>query len=198
MNGERETFLKRLKQFGEANDRTAATRAEKMLNITEDTGLMIGMLIRAWKPARILEVGTSNGYSTIWWADALTAPTQRFVTLETNPRKVAQATENFRQAGLADRIDMVSGDAGVFLRESDADEWDLIFLDAERSAYVGYWPDLVRILASDGLIIVDNAVDKAVELEEFRRVVADTAEFRQVLVPLGNGELFVQRDRSMA
>ncbi len=196
MTEAREAFLRRLKTFGEDNDRTAATRAEKMLNITEDTGRLIGMLIRAWKPAHILEVGTSNGYSTIWWADALTDPGQRLVTLEINPAKVVQATENFRQAGVADRIQVVSGDAGEFLRHTRDVTWGLIFLDAERSEYVGYWPDLARILAPDGLLIVDNAVDKAVELEDFHRVVAGTPGFRQVLVPLGNGELFIQRDRS--
>lgn len=195
MNNARETFLKLLKKFGEDNDQMAATRAEKMLNITEDTGLMIAMLIRAWKPAHILEVGTSNGYSTIWWADALTDSGQQLVTCEANPAKVAQATENFRQAGVADRIQMVPGDAGAFLRSSQNGAWDLVFLDAERSEYVGYWPDLTRIVASDGLIIVDNAVDKAVELEDFRRIVEGTPGFRSVVVPIGNGELFIQRDR---
>lgn len=170
----------------------AATRAEKMINITEDTELMIGMLIRAWKPARILEVGTSNGYSTIWWADALTATEQRLVTCEANSAKVAQTTENFRQAGVADRIQVVSANPGAFLRSFQEGAWELIFLDAARSEYVGYWPDLTRILAAEGLNIVDNAV----ELEEFRGVVADTPGFRQVLVPIGNGELFIQRDRS--
>jgi len=194
MNGEREAFLERLKAFGEKHDRTALTRAERMLNITADTGLLIGMLIRSWKPRRILEVGTSNGYSTIWWADALSDAGQMLVTLEVNPSKVAQAAVNFEQAGVADRIRIVPGDAAEFLRGSEPDSWDLIFLDAERSEYVRYWPDLRRILATDGLIIVDNAVDKADELAAFRQAVAGTVGYRQVLVPIGNGELFIQRD----
>lgn len=194
MNTEREVFLQRLKALGEENDRTAATRAEKMLNITADTGWMLWMFIRAWKPRRILEVGTSNGYSTLWWADALRDPAQVLVTLEVNPDKVGQATQNFQRAGVADRIRVVPGDAGVFLRTSEAGAWDLIFLDAERREYVKYWPDFMRILASDGLLIVDNAVDKAEELTNFRQVVADTSGYRQVLVPIGNGELFIQRE----
>jgi predicted O-methyltransferase YrrM len=194
MNAEREAFLARLKAFGETHDRRVLTRAEKMLNITADTGLFIGMLIRSWKPRRILEVGTSNGYSTIWWADALTDAGQVLVTLEVNPSKLAQAAANFEQAGVADRIHLVPGDAADFLRRSEPDSWDLIFLDAERSEYVRYWPDLTRILTTDGLIIVDNAVDKADELAAFRQVVEGTVGYRQVLVPIGNGELFVQRD----
>lgn len=194
MNAHRERLLLELKAYGEANDAAAAARSDKMLNITADTGRWLWMLLRALKPRRVLEVGTSNGYSTIWWADALPGPEQQLVTLESNPAKVAQATQNFRRAGLADRIQMVVGDAGDFLHQADAAAWDLIFLDAERSEYVGYWPDLMRMLAPDGLIVADNAVDKAAELEAFRSIVEGSAGWRQVLVPIGNGELFIQRD----
>lgn len=193
MNAKREAFLQRLKAFAEDNDRTVFTRDQKMLNITADTGWMVWMLIRAWAPSRILEVGTSNGYSTIWWADAMQDPTQMLVTLEFNPEKVREAAHNFGEAGVADRIQIVQGDAGVFLRTSEPSTWDLIFLDAVRIEYVGYWPNLIRILAPNGLIIVDNAVDKAVEIA-FREAVAKTPGFRQVLVPIGNGELFIQPD----
>ena len=67
------------------------------------------MLIRAWKPARILEIGTSNGYSTIWWADALVNPAQVLVKLEANPTKITQARDDFHLAGVADRIQVVPG-----------------------------------------------------------------------------------------
>lgn len=68
------------------------------------------------------------------------------------------------------------------------------FLDAERSEYVRYWPDLTCMLSPEGLLVVDNAVDKAPELENFRRAVAATCGVRQVLVPIGNGELVIQKD----
>lgn len=52
-------------------------------------------------------------------------------------------------------------------------------------------------MRTDGLIIVDNAIDKAAELDHFRRVVADNPDYGQVLVPIGNGELFIQRQRGL-
>ncbi|NMP23758.1 O-methyltransferase [Sulfobacillus harzensis] len=189
-----QAFLTELKQFGEENDRRAATRAEKMLNITADTGLMIWMMIRAMKPERILEIGTSNGYSTIWWADALTRSTEMLVTVERNPDKAAMARTNFERAGVSDKIDLVVGDAGTVLRNGDDEAWDLIFLDAERSEYLQYWPDLLRGLTKEGLLIVDNALDKAVELQPFRDAVERTVGVKLVLVPIGNGELFIQKD----
>ncbi len=193
MSPERELFLSRLKAFGEANDRVAASRSDKMLNITADTGLFLWMLIRARKPRRLLEVGTSNGYSTIWWADALNEPGQTLITLEANPKKVVQARANFKEAEVADRIELIEGDAGHFLRAAETASFDWVFLDSERSEYVGWWPDLLRVTAADGLIIVDNAVDKATEIEAFVNVVQSTPGVRQVLVPIGNGELFIHR-----
>ncbi|MDA8344860.1 MAG: O-methyltransferase [Thermaerobacter sp.] len=193
MDPQREAFLARLKQFGEENDRRAVGRTEKMLNITADTGLLFWMLTRAWQPRRILEVGTSNGYSTIWWADALTSSGQELITLENNPAKVALARSNFAQAGVAERIRVIEGDAGAFLHEAEAGSFDLVFLDSERSEYVAWWPDVLRVTTARGLIIVDNALDRAAELEEFVRAAQATPEVRLVLVPIGNGELLLQK-----
>ena len=194
MDEKREAFLARLKRLGEENDLRAASRNEKMLNITADTGLLFWMLTRAWQPRRILEVGTSNGYSTIWWADALTSPGQELITLENHPAKVALARRNFAEASVAERIQVVEGDAGAFLREALAQSFDLIFLDSERSEYVGWWPDLLRVLRPHGLLIVDNAVDRAAELKDFVRVAQATRGIRLVLVPIGNGELLLQKE----
>ncbi|MGC8489818.1 MAG: O-methyltransferase [Clostridia bacterium] len=193
MDPQREALLARLKQFGDENDTHATVRAEKMLNITADTGLLLWMVIRAMRPDRILEIGTSNGYSTIWWADALCEASQQLTTVELNPWKAELARKNFTEAGVADRIRMVVEDAGDYLRNSPSLSVDFLFLDSERSEYVKWWPDMVRILAPRGLLVVDNAVDKADELVQFREVVQSTAGVEEVLVPIGNGELFIQK-----
>ena len=192
MDERREEFLALLKAWGEANDVAAPDRAHKMLNITGDTGLFLWMVLRAWRPARLLEVGTSNGYSTIWWADSLAAGAS-LVTLERDPRKIEAARKNFREAGVEDRISAVEGDADAYLRQAPAASFDWIFLDSDRDAYVGWWPEVLRLLRPDGLVVVDNAVDKAAEVVAFREVVDRTAGVRQVLVPIGNGELFIAR-----
>lgn len=193
MDRQREALLARLKQFGEENDTHVTVRAEKMLNITADTGLLLWMVIRAMRPDRILEIGTSNGYSTIWWADALVEESQQLTTVELNPWKAELARKNFAEAGVADRIRMVVEDAGDYLRNSPSASVDFLFIDSERSEYVEWWPDMVRILAPRGLLVVDNAVDKADELVQFRDVVQGTAGVEEVLVPIGNGELFIQK-----
>ncbi len=193
MEREREALLERLKRFGEENDARVTDRADKMLNITRDTGLLLWMVLRAMKPAQVLEIGTSNGYSTIWWADALSDAAQELVTLEINPKKAELARRNFKEAGVESRVTLLVEDAGSYLKRAPTESVDFLFLDSERGEYVGWWPDLQRVLAPRGLLVVDNAVDKAAELVAFRERVAATAGVSEVLVPIGNGELFIQK-----
>jgi predicted O-methyltransferase YrrM len=65
-----ENLLDELEQFGTTNDSSTSERPRKMLNITRDTGQFLAVLIRATLARRVLEIGTSNGYSTLWLAGA--------------------------------------------------------------------------------------------------------------------------------
>ena len=80
--------------------------------------------------------------------------------------------------------------AGRFLARGEDAAWDLIFLDAERPSYPGYWPDLVRVLAPSGLLIVDNAVSHADEMAPLRELVRAEPSLSESLVPIGAGLLF--------
>jgi predicted O-methyltransferase YrrM len=65
-----ETLKAELERFGQANDAATNERPRRMLNITRDTGEFLVVLVRATAARRVLEIGTSNGYSTLWLADA--------------------------------------------------------------------------------------------------------------------------------
>ena len=68
-----EALKSELERFGKANDEAASERAARMLNITRDTGEFLSVLVRAAAARRVLEIGTSNGYSTLWLAEAARA-----------------------------------------------------------------------------------------------------------------------------
>jgi predicted O-methyltransferase YrrM len=70
----------------------------------------------------------------------------------------------------------------------------MIFLDAERPAYPGYWPDLVRALKPAGLLAVDNVISHADQLAEFRALVSADPRVTEALVPTGAGALLIVRD----
>ena len=104
---------------------------------------------------RVLEIGTSNGYSTLWLADAVQRLGGRVTTIEVLPDKAHMARHNFARAELASWIQLHLGDAGDVLREQEPASFDLVFLDSDRAQYVSWWPDLQRVLTPGGLMVVD-------------------------------------------
>jgi len=189
MNRQRQELLRELEKFGADNDARASQRQQKMLNITPDTGAFLAILVRASRARSILEIGTSNGYSTIWLADAAEAQGASVVTVEALSAKADLARENFARAGLVGMIDIHRGAAADFLQRHANATYDFIFLDADRSQYPAWWPELERVLVPGGLLVVDNAVSHGAEMATFLQLVAATPEFQSVVVPIGNGEL---------
>ncbi|MCF7751286.1 class I SAM-dependent methyltransferase [Bacillus subtilis subsp. subtilis] len=182
-----------LARFGADNDATHATRAQRMLNITADTGALLGVLVRATGARRVLEIGTSNGYSTLWLAEAAAAVDGRVTTLDYAADKVALARTTFQRSGLGAYIALVHADAGAWLHGAADASVDLLFLDSERSQYLGWWPDLRRVLRPGGLLVVDNAVSHAQQMAAFEAQVRCDPQFTSVRVPIGNGELIAVR-----
>ncbi|HEX8784667.1 MAG TPA: O-methyltransferase [Telluria sp.] len=188
MDAHLKTLLDDLAAFGDAHDSDAANRATRMLNITPDTGEFLAVLVKAMGARRILEVGTSNGYSTLWLADAAASIDGVVTTIELSAAKIALARENFERAGLAARITQREGDAGTALAGLPDTGFDLVFLDSKRSAYLDWWPDLKRVLRAGGLLVVDNATSHAHEMAAFSDAVRADGGFTTSLVPVGKGE----------
>jgi len=181
-------LLDELEQFGKANDGATTERARRMLNITRDTGKFLAVLVRATVARRVLEIGTSNGYSTLWLADAARAIGGAVTTVERSEYKVRLATQNFARSGMAALITLLNDDAGAVLGRSADGAFDLVFLDSERSAYVGWWPHLKRVLRPGGVLVADNALSHAAEMAPWVALIDADPDFATSLVPVGNGE----------
>jgi predicted O-methyltransferase YrrM len=190
-HAERRAFAAQLYAAGREHDARQTDRLARRRNVEPETAALLGVLVRAKPTPRVLEIGTSNGYSTIWLADAAEATGGHVVTLEIEPERTALARENLATAGLEKHVDLRTEDAAHALRGFGDDAFDLVFLDAERPAYVSYWPNLVRVLAPNGLLVVDNAISHAAELEDFKRVVEHDERVSAALVPVGAGVLLV-------
>ena len=188
MNELLETLKSELERFGEANDGATSERSRRMLNVTRDTGEFLSVLVRATGARRVLEIGTSNGYSALWLAEAARATGGSVTTVESSEYKVGLASTTFARSGLGSRISLVHDDAGRVLRQSEEQAFDFVFLDSERSEYPGWWPQLRRVLRPGGLLVVDNAVSHAGEMAPFMTLVEADPDFATSLVPVGNGE----------
>jgi len=183
-----QVLLAELERFGEANDNATAERPRRMLNITRDTGEFLSVLVQATSARRVLEIGTSNGYSTLWLASAARVTGGAVTTVEIADYKVGLARQNFSRSGLASSITLVQDDAGRVLERASAAAFDLVFLDAERPEYPGWWLHLKRVLRPGGLLVVDNATSHPEQMAPFVALVKADADFTTSLVPVGNGE----------
>lgn len=188
------SLLRELEHFGQQNDARETERPRKMLNITPDTGEFLAILVLATRAKRVLEIGTSNGYSTLWLADAIRALSGRLITIDANPMKVEMARKNFERSGLTPWIRQEQMDAGDFLRQRQAEQFDLLFLDSARWNYVSWWPMIRNVIAPSGLLVVDNATSHPEEMKNFVDLVRSTPGWRSVVVPIGKGEFLAFKD----
>ena len=180
-------LLERLARFGEDNDARETARPQRMLNVTRDTGRLLWILVGAMRATRILEVGTSNAFSTIWLADAARSVGGRVTTLEVNPDKIALARANLASAGLDGVVDVVEGAAADSLAGLPG-PFDLVFLYADWPSYLTYLELVVPRLRAGGLLVADNVTSHASELGDFLGRVKSHPQLFSVTVPIGNGE----------
>lgn len=186
-----ERFMQELYEKFHRHDLKQADRLHRYRNIEPESGRFLSMLIRAQQSKSILEIGTSTGYSTLWLAEAARQTQAMITTLEVDAERVAQAKQYATEIDLADLINFKVIDAQVYL-EAEQEIFDFILLDAERDAYVSYWPHLSRLLkAKGGLLVVDNVISHAAEVEEFIALIQQDPRFIMSSVPIGAGLLMV-------
>ena len=188
-------LLTELEVFGIENDKTQSDRSRRMLNITRNTGELLSVLITATGSRHILEIGTSNGYSTLWLARAVQSIGGTVTTIERSDFKIALAKSNFERSGLQHVITQVHDEAGNVLPRLPDAETDFIFLDSYRTDYPLWWPRIKRVLRPGGLLVVDNAMTHRDDLLPFVNLVEADPEFNTCLVPIGHGEYFAVKTR---
>lgn len=147
-------LLMELEQFGQQNDAAISERPRRMLNITRDTGEFLSVLVQATNAQRVLEIGTSNGYSTLWLAQAVQRVGGQVTTVELSEFKLEMAARNFARSGLSKVITQHRGEAGSMLESLEDACFDLLFLDSKRSDYVHWWPTIQRVLRQGGLLVL--------------------------------------------
>jgi caffeoyl-CoA O-methyltransferase len=173
----------------ERSDRARVPRGQKMLAITADTGMFFSILLRAIKARRVLEVGTSAGFSTLWLADAV-GKKGRIVTVEMDPLKVARAKENFRQAGVEKMIEIRHGVALDVLRQLKG-RFDFVLLDADKENIIKYFDLVLPMVRAGGIIAADNMLfpqPYRPMMKKYARHVQSKNNVQSVTVPIGMGE----------
>ncbi len=132
-----------------------AAEVERHLNVPEGDGRIIRLLTEAIGAKRALEIGTSTGYSGLWFALALRTTGGRLVTLEMDPGRAQTARRNFEKAGVADLVEVVVGDAHDTVKQVEG-PFDIVFIDADKPGYKDYLDKVLPKVRPGGLILAHN------------------------------------------
>lgn len=193
MDKQLRAYVEDLYRRGREHDAAKVDRLERLRNVEPDTAELLALLVRALGATRLLELGTSNGYSTLWLAEAARSIGGRVLSVDMDRARSAQAAEHLAHTHLDGYVELRIGDAAATLASAEEGSWDMIFLDAERPVYPTYWPDLIRALRPGGLLAVDNVLSHAEEVQPFRDLVSAEPGITEALVPTGAGVLLIVR-----
>src|SRR3954447_8924889 len=115
VNADRQAFLDELYAAGRVHDEAREDRLERFRNVEPETAELLGVLVRAMQARQVLEIGTSNGYSTIWLADAAEAVDGSVVSLEVEAERTEMARSNLSDAEVLSFVELRTEDAGEAL-----------------------------------------------------------------------------------
>ena len=189
MTPELRDLLDRLYQEGLAHDAAEPDRLRRLRNLEPDAAALLWITLRALRPELVVEIGTSNGYSTLWLADAVAAGGGRLVSVDIDGEAQAEAAGHLAGAGLAEVVELVTGDAGEYLAGLPDGAVDVLFLDAERTEYLGWWPHPLRVLRPGGLLAMDNVLSHPDEVADVRALLEADPAVASTVVDIGKGEL---------
>ena len=170
---------------------------ERMLAITPSIGKFYNILLRSTKVTSLLEIGTSVGYSTIWFADALRDSSYaKITTIEIDQNKIQRAKKNFEESGVSGLIEIKHGDALEILNKIYQEAnykpiFDFIFIDADKERYREYFDLSFKLVKVGGIIAADNILKPerfGDMMKQYQEHVRKNTKILSVTVPIDNGE----------
>lgn len=180
-----------LEQIDERDRMDGTPRLRRLRQIPPETGKFIALLAAMAPAGRLVEVGTSAGYSTLWLALACRLRGCAITTFEILDEKAALARQTFSRAKVEDVVDFVHGDALVHL--PGLPDVAFCFLDAEKEAYAACYEAVVPNLAPGGVLIADNAINHERTLRPMLDRALSDERVDALVVPIGKGELVCRR-----
>lgn len=161
-------------------------------NIDRPTAQFLNLLIREFKFKTVLEIGTSNGYSAIWLAEALTHNKGRLYTIESHKQDRYQlALENFKKSGLKN-ITAMPGHAPQAI-PAQPHTFDMAFLDATKFETVDYFKAIEKRIKRGGLIVADNINTHKKDMLTFIKALKTSKGWTSTILNIGSGLMISQK-----
>ena len=174
--------------------------------VDPEVGYLLHLLTGLVQPQRVLEIGTAIGCSGIYIARAMTAG--QLTTIELQEERHTMALDYFQQAGVADKIHAVCGDARELVPQLEG-PYDMIFMDAAKGQYMEFLAVADRILKPGGLLVADNVLingwvvnlnyprhrqkTMVYRMKEFLEQFKENPNYQCSVVPLGDGVALIRK-----
>jgi predicted O-methyltransferase YrrM len=141
--------------------------AEHIPIIMDDTLQVIDQYLQENKPQKILEIGTAVGYSAMCFSSFL-LDGGRIDTIERDEERIKEAKENVKKVGVADKINILTGDAVEILPTLE-EKYDMVFIDAAKGKYPFFLSQALRLLSPTGIIFADNVLYKGYVMGDYNK-----------------------------
>ena len=198
-----QSFLPERSAFLEKVRKEALSEAVPILR--EETAALLRVCLKTKDKPKILELGTAVGYSALVMMDAIEGEGE-IVTVENFPPRIEKAKENFGASPYKDKICLMEGDGAEILEEllGKKEQFSFIFLDAAKAQYPLWFPSLLKLLSSGGILFCDNILQGELLLEsrfylerrqrtihkrmrEFLRLLQREESLETSILPIGDG-----------
>jgi predicted O-methyltransferase YrrM len=169
--------------------------ADAYWNVGRDNAAFLSLLIKSLNARRVLEVGASNGYSTLWFARALAETGGgEVIAIEYDAGRAALARENYRRAGLEGVITLLEGDARELI-PAQSGPFDFVFLDAEKDQYADYLRAALPLVRPGGLIAGDDTLSLRDQMPAYVELAFSHPDLESVEVPIDDGVILSYKKR---
>jgi len=191
------------KLFFDAPDVSAIQHGQKfsgerigLWSVPRTSGALLSRIVAHVRPKRVIEIGTSAGYSTIWMVEGfrLSGAKGAIDTIDSFFEKVKLAQHNFEEAGVENVTRLHQEDALTYLIAQPDVSADFIFLDADKERYGTYLREIRRILAPGGLVIADNMYDFGHQMADYLEELRRARDFSSLLIERDNGLILSRKN----
>ena len=152
-----------------------------MMNVPPEDGRVLRLLTESVGAKNVVEIGTSNGYSGIWFCMALQKTNGKLITHEIDEERAQLARENFKRAGVDKLITLVEGDAHDEVKKLK-DPIDVLFLDADKEGYIDYLNKLLPLVRPGGLILAHNTTNVRGQMQNYIDAVTTNPDLETIFL----------------
>jgi predicted O-methyltransferase YrrM len=186
-------YLRQMEKSGTLHDEAQPEHSKKLLNLEPETAAALVLLLKIAGVRHLLEIGTSNGYSTIWIAATLGPAGGQITSIERNAGKHRQAQGNLAQLGLSPFVDLRLGEATEVVASLPG-PFDCVFFDADRVSAPQQLNLLIPKLSPRALLLADNALSHPEQIHGYLESVARLDHTTHLVLNVGKGLSVAFRD----